>query len=215
MTLAQADFVRFLIGRGVLAFGEFTLKSGRVSPYFFNLGRIDDGEGLAVLGRAYAAAIVGAGPPPDVVFGPAYKGIPLAVTAAVALHRDHGVDVGVAYNRKEAKAHGEGGTLVGAALNGDVLIVDDVMTAGTAVGEAARLVRAAGARVSGILVALDREEMVAPGVSAVQQVSRELAAPVRSIIALQDVISYLDSMPDYADALVPIRSYQQQFCVVS
>lgn len=214
MSLDRAGLVEFLIQRGVLSFGEFTLKSGRVSPYFFNLGRIDDGAGLSELGRAYAAAIVELEMAPDVVFGPAYKGIPLAVTTAVALHRDHRVSVGIAYNRKEAKTHGEGGSLVGAALEGDVLIVDDVMTAGTAVGEAARLVRGAGARVSGVLVALDREEVAAAGVSAVQQVSIELSVPVRSLITLQDVISYLDSIPDYADALARIRSYRQRYCVL-
>lgn len=211
----QATFVGLMIDRAVLAFGDFTLKSGRKSPYFFNLGAIDDGPGLAALGRAYATEMVETGMVPDVIFGPAYKGIPLAVAAALALYRDHGVEVGVTFNRKEAKHHGEGGVLVGAPLAGDVLIVDDVMTAGTAVSAAAALVRGTGARLSGVLIALDRQERMQDGTSAVHKVSEVLAAPVHSIVTLQDVISYLDLIPAYADALVEIRSYQQQHCVVS
>lgn len=210
-----AAFVEFMIDRKVLVFGDFTLKSGRRSPYFFNLGAIDDGPGLAALGGAYAAAMIEADMVPDVIFGPAYKGIPLAVAAAIALHRDHGIDVGVTFNRKEAKRHGEGGHLVGAPLAGDVLILDDVMTAGTAVREVAELVRESGARLSGVLIALDRQECMADGTSAVRNVSELLAAPVRSIVTLKDVISYLDLIPGYADALVEIRSYQQQYCGVA
>lgn len=208
------SFVGFLIERGVLDFGEFTLKSGRKSPYFFNLGRIDDGRGLAVLGAAYAAALVERGDVPDVLFGPAYKGIPLAVATGVALHQQHGIDVGVAYNRKEAKDHGEGGVLVGAPLAGRVTIVDDVMTAGTAVAESAELVRRAGARLHSTLVALDRQEIVADGISAVQQMASRLDAPVHAIATLLDVISYLDSTSRYTDALASIRSYQLKYCVM-
>ena len=210
----EANFVALMIDRAVLAFGDFTLKSGRRSPYFFNLGAIDDGPGLAALGSAYAAAMIETGMVPDVIFGPAYKGIPLAVATAIALHRDHGIEVGVAFNRKEAKTHGEGGDLVGAPLAGEVLILDDVMTAGTAVSEAAALVRATGARLSGVLIALDRQERMDDGASAVAKVSEALGAPVRSIVTLQDVISYLDLIPRYVDALVEIRAYQQQHCVV-
>ncbi len=215
MGLDRAGFVGLMIERGVLAFGDFTLKSGRASPYFFNLGQINDGPGLAALGRAYAAALVENDAVPDVVFGPAYKGIPLATTAAIALHAEHGREVGVAYNRKEAKAHGEGGMLVGAPLDGEVLIIDDVMSAGTAVAEAAGLIRGAGAHLSGVLVALDRREATNDGRSAVQQMETRLEVPVRSIVTLEDVILYLDSNLKYTDALDEIRSYQQQFCVMS
>ena len=211
----KAAFVELMIERAVLVFGDFTLKSGRESPYFFNLGAIDDGPGLAALGSAYATAMIETGMVPDVIFGPAYKGIPLAVAAAISLYRDHGIEVGVTFNRKEAKDHGEGGVLVGAPLAGDVLIVDDVMTAGTAVSEAAVMVRATGARLSGVLIALDRQERMEDGRSAVLKVAGALAVPVRSIVTLRDVISYLDLMPGYADALVQIRSYQQQYCVKS
>lgn len=207
-------FVEEMIGRGVLRFGDFTLKSGRRSPYFFNLGAIDDGAGLAMLGSAYAQAIVSARMPvPDVVFGPAYKGIPIAVATAVALQRDHQRDVGVAYNRKEAKTHGEGGVLVGHEITGRVLIVDDVMTAGTAVTEAADIVRNAGGELMGVLVALDRQESVAPGVTAVTRMAASLNAPVFAIATLADVIAYLDSHGGYADSLVRIRGYQRDYCV--
>jgi len=207
-------FVGEMIERGVLRFGEFTLKSGRKSPYFFNLGSIDDGVGLAMLGSAYATAIVSLGHEmPDVLFGPAYKGIPIAVAAAVALHRDHGLSVGVAFNRKEAKSHGEGGSLIGRALEGRVLIVDDVMTAGTAVTEAASLVRSGGGNLVGVLVALDRQEIVAPGQTAVARMTQELGAPVYAISTLSDVIAYLDSRGGYADSLAQIRTYQREYCV--
>lgn len=207
-------FVGQMIERGVLRFGDFTLKSGRKSPYFFNLGSIDDGAGLAMLGAAYATAIVASGRIlPDVLFGPAYKGIPIAVATAVALHRDHGRSVGVAFNRKEAKTHGEGGSLVGHSLRGRILIVDDVMTAGTAVTEAATLVREADCQLIGVLVALDRQEIVAPGQTAVAQMTQELGAPVFAISTLADVIAYLDSRGGYADSLVQIRAYQREYCV--
>lgn len=203
-----------MIERGVLRFGDFTLKSGRKSPYFFNLGSIDDGAGLAMLGSAYANAIVAWGQPlPDVIFGPAYKGIPIAVATATALYRDHGRSVGVTFNRKEAKAHGEGGLLVGHPVRGRVLIVDDVMTAGTAVTEAAELVRQAGGELTGVLVALDRQEAVAPGRTAVDRMAEMLSAPVFAIATLADVIAYLDSRGGYADSLAQIRAYQRDYCV--
>jgi orotate phosphoribosyltransferase len=167
-----------------------------------------------MLGGAYAQAIVASGrPPPDVIFGPAYKGIPIATATAIALHRDHGISVGVAYNRKEAKTHGEGGTMVGHPLRGRVLIVDDVMTAGTAVTEAADLVAASQGELVGVLVALDRQELVAPGRTAVMQMAQSLGAPVFSIATLADVIAYLDSRGGYADSLVRIRAYQREYCV--
>jgi orotate phosphoribosyltransferase len=195
-------FVELMIESGVLAFGDFTLKSGRASPYFFNLGRIAAGSGLTELGVAYAATLVARGELPDVLFGPAYKGIPLAVTAALALHRDHAVDVGVAFNRKEAKDHGEGGVLVGAPLDGRVTIVDD------------DLVRRAGRRLHSVVVALDRQEQIEPGVTAVQRLASSLGVPVYAIATLQDVISYLDSTSNYADALANIRAYQRSYCVM-
>ena len=208
------EFVREMVERGVLRFGDFTLKSGRKSPYFFNLGSIDDGAGLAVLGGAYAHRLMTSGRPlPDVIFGPAYKGIPIAVATAVALHRDHGKSVGVAFNRKEAKTHGEGGTLVGHPLEGRIVIVDDVMTAGTAVTEAARLVRQANGDLAEVLVALDRQETVAPGQTAVLQMAAQLGVPVVAIATLADVISYLDSRGGYADSLAHIRAHQREYCV--
>ena len=214
MTAMRDRFVAEMIERGVLKFGDFTLKSGRKSPYFFNLGSIDDGAGLSLLGSAYAQAIVDSHLPlPDVVFGPAYKGIPIAVATATALHTEHGRDVGVAYNRKEAKTHGEGGLLVGRAIRGRVLIVDDVMTAGTAVTEAVDIVRAAGGELSGVLVALDRQEAIAPGVTAVTRMAAELGAPVSAIATLADVIAYLDRHGGYADSFDRIRGYQRAFCV--
>jgi orotate phosphoribosyltransferase len=211
----RAAFVELMIRHGVLTFGDFTLKSGRRSPYFFNLGTIADGEGLASLGRAYAEAIVEYGLLPDVLFGPAYKGIPIAVATAVALSDRHGRRVGVAFNRKEAKSHGEGGTLVGHALAGGVLVVDDVMTAGTAVTEAVELVKAAsGATLAGVLVAMDRKERMEGGQTAVEQMSARLRVPVRSIVALEDVIEFLDTTGGHADSLGRIRNYQQQYCVM-
>ena len=214
MTAMRDRFVAEMIERGVLKFGDFTLKSGRKSPYFFNLGSIDDGAGLSLLGSAYAQAIVDSHLPlPDVVFGPAYKGIPIAVATATALHTEHGRDVGVAYNRKEAKTHGEGGVLVGRAVRGRVLIVDDVMTAGTAVTEAVDIVRSAGGELSGVLVALDRQEAIAPGVTAVTRMAAELGAPVFAIATLADVIAYLDRHGGYADSFDRIRGYQRAFCV--
>ena len=159
-------------------------------------------------------ALMASGQPlPDVIFGPAYKGIPIAVATAVALQRDHGKSVGVAFNRKEAKTHGEGGSLVGHPLRGRIMIVDDVMTAGTAVTEAAALVRQANGDLAGVLVALDRQEIVASGRTAVQQMAAELGAPVAAIATLADVISYLDSHGGYADSLVLIRAHQREYCI--
>ncbi len=199
----------------MLQFGEFTLKSGRKSPYFFNLGMIADGAGLAMLGDAYADAIVASGGPlPDVIFGPAYKGIPIAVATAIALQREHECCVGVSFNRKEAKTHGEGGHLIGHELKGRVLVVDDVMTAGTAVKEAAGLVRQSEGELAGVLVALDRQEAVAPGRTAVTQMAESLGAPVFSIATLADVIAYLDSHEGYADSLARMRTYQRDNCVL-
>ncbi len=209
----SAAFIAKMIEYGVLRFGDFTLKSGRRSPYFFNLGSISDGAGLAALGGAYADALVGAGLAFDVLFGPAYKGIPIAVATAVALQQVHHRNVGVTFNRKEAKQHGEGGALIGQPLRGKVVIVDDVMTAGTAVSEAVQTVAGAGAELAGILVALDRQEAVAPGETAVMRMAAAVGAPVRSIATLDDVIAFLDTRSDYADSLADIRAYQRDHCV--
>ena len=206
---AQA-FVGEMIARNVLAFGDYVLKSGRRSPYFFNLGLIADGEGLGVLGSAYAAEALKLPDVPDVFFGPAYKGIPIATATAVAMQRDHGRNTGAAFNRKEVKAHGEGGVLVGAPMAGrKVAIVDDVVTDGTAKREAVESVTAAGGEVTGVVLALDRQEPVAGGQgTAVQVLERDFGIPVRCVANLDDVISYLNSqvgLREQADRLVRYR----------
>jgi orotate phosphoribosyltransferase len=208
-----AEFIAQMIEHGVLRFGDFTLKSGRRSPYFFNLGSIDDGAGLAMLGRAYASRLMASELAPDVIFGPAYKGIPIAVATAVALRQEYARNVGVCFNRKEAKLHGEGGSLIGHPLEGRIVIVDDVMTAGTAVTEAARLVVEAGGNLVGVLVALDRQEALAPYETAVTRMAAELGVPVLTIATLRDVIAFLDTRPDSADSLSRIRAYQREHCV--
>ncbi len=207
-------FIELMIAHEVLRFGDFTLKSGRRSPYFFNLGAIDDGAGISALGDAYADALVAADRVPEVVFGPAYKGIPIAVATAMALQRRHGLNVGVAFNRKEAKDHGEGGQLVGHPLSGRIVMVDDVMTAGTAAREAAALIASGGASLDAVLVALDRQELLESGRTAVGEVARLLRKPVISIITLTDVVAYLEQLPDYQDELTAIISYQRSHCLV-
>jgi orotate phosphoribosyltransferase len=208
------DFVALMVEHGVLTFGQFTLKSGRESPYFFNLGAVDDGRGLAALGKAYAEAMLRDDLVPDVIFGPAYKGIPIAVAAAIALERDTGRNVAVAFDRKEAKGHGEGGTLIGRALeNQRVLIVDDVITDGKAKKEAAAMIRANGGRLIGVLVALDRRERLDSGRTAVEQTALDLAVSVKSIASLSDVIAYLDRHSGHTDALGRIRAYQATHCL--
>ncbi|WP_416138555.1 orotate phosphoribosyltransferase [Halomonas sp. HK25] len=214
----QREFIEFAIEQGVLRFGEFTLKSGRVSPYFFNAGLFRTGGALARLGRFYARAIVDRAPAFDVLFGPAYKGIPLAATAAVALADHHGRDLPYAFNRKEAKAHGEGGNIVGAALSGDILIIDDVITAGTAIREVMALIEAADARAAGVVIALDRQErgsadVEGKGQSAIQEVEARYAMPVVSIVTLDMVLTYLeehagDALHGHAAA---IRDYRMRY----
>ncbi len=212
-----------LIEKQVLKFGEFTLKSGRLSPYFFNLGAIDTGSAIATLGRAYAGRIIELNLAVDVLFGPAYKGIPIAVAAAQAM-ATKGADVGWAFNRKQLKDHGEGGRFVGAPLRGRILLVDDVLTAGTAVREAATLIALAGAELAGVVIALDRQERVAHSDrhsagegTAVTQLQAELGVPVVSILTLQDVIEYLDleSDDDKHQPMVveEIKRYQDVYCV--
>ncbi|MDH0649309.1 orotate phosphoribosyltransferase [Pseudomonas sp. GD03858] len=207
----QRDFIRFAIDRGVLRFGEFTLKSGRTSPYFFNAGLFNTGSALAQLGRCYAAAIVDSKIPFDVLFGPAYKGIPLAAATAVALAEQHQLDVPWCFNRKEAKDHGEGGSLVGAPLAGDVLIIDDVITAGTAIREVMQIISAQQAKAAGVLIALNREERGNGELSAIQEVERDFAIPVVSIVSLTQVLEFLADDPQLKQHLPAVEAYRAQY----
>jgi len=208
----QRDFIRFAIDRGVLRFGEFTLKSGRTSPYFFNAGLFNTGSALAELGRCYAAAIVDSKIPFDVLFGPAYKGIPLAATTAVALADQHQLDVPWCFNRKEAKDHGEGGSLVGAPLAGDVLIIDDVITAGTAIREVMQIIASQdGAKAAGVLIALNREERGNGELSAIQEVERDFGIPVVSIVSLTQVLEFLADDPQLKQHLPAVEAYRAQY----
>lgn len=208
----SSSFIDLCLELGVLRFGEFKLKSGRLSPYFFNAGLFNSGRALAELGRAYARAIQGAGLQFDVLFGPAYKGIPLVATTAVALADHHGHSVPWAFNRKEAKDHGEGGNIVGAPLRGRVLIVDDVITAGTAIREAVDIIRGAGAEPVGVVLALDRQERGRGELSAVQEVEQTLHLPVTSILRLTDLIEYLRQGGDAAQ-LAAIERYRGEYGV--
>jgi orotate phosphoribosyltransferase len=207
--------LRLLIEQQVLQFGNFVLKSGRTSPYFFNLGAISTGAAIATLGEAYAARIRSLDVAYDTVFGPAYKGIPIAVATSEALARA-GQDTGWSFNRKEAKGHGEGGRFVGAPVTGRVLLVDDVLTAGTAVREAVGLIRAVGGILVGVVIALDRQERVDGGATAVRALADDLKVPVVSILSLQDVIEYLDldrgSVKHPAALLSAMKAYQREFC---
>ncbi len=211
MQAYQREFIRFAIERGVLRFGEFTLKSGRTSPYFFNAGLFNTGSALAQLGRFYAAAVVDSGIDFDVLFGPAYKGIPLAAATAVALAEHHGRDLPWCFNRKEAKDHGEGGTLVGAPLNGRVLIVDDVITAGTAIREVMQIIEAQGARAAGVLIALNRQERGQGELSAIQEVERDYAMPVVSIVSLEQVLDFLAADAELRQHLPAVEAYRDQY----
>ncbi|WP_435038453.1 orotate phosphoribosyltransferase [Pseudomonas neuropathica] len=214
MQAYQRDFIRFAIDRGVLRFGEFTLKSGRTSPYFFNAGLFNSGSALAQLGRFYAAAIAESGIPFDVLFGPAYKGIPLAATTAVALAEHHDRDLPWCFNRKEAKAHGEGGSLVGAPLTGDVLIIDDVITAGTAIREVMQIIASQdGAKAAGVLIALNRQERGNGELSAIQEVERDFGIPVISIVSLNQVLEFLADDPQLKLHLPAVEAYRAQFGV--
>ncbi len=211
MQTHQREFLKLALDCGVLRFGEFTLKSGRVSPYFFNAGNFNSGAALAALGRHYAQTIVAAGIDFDLIFGPAYKGIPLAALTAAALAEHHGVDKAYAYNRKEAKAHGEGGATVGAALQGRVLIIDDVITAGTAIREAVDIIRGAGAEIAGVIIALDRSEKGRGERSAVQEVEQSLGVKVASIVRLDDLIAYIGETATCAEHLDAVRIYRQRY----
>lgn len=209
----QRAFLDLALARKVLRFGEFTLKSGRISPYFFNMGAIDSGAALGAVGSAYAAAAVASQLPFDMLFGPAYKGIPLAATCAIALAREHARDLPWAYNRKQAKDHGEGGTLVGAKLAGQVLIVDDVITAGTAVRESLALIRSAGAQPAGVLIALDRQERGAGALSAVQELQAEHGVPVITIVTLDDLLHYVGEHAALTAEQPRMEAYRAQYGV--
>jgi orotate phosphoribosyltransferase len=209
-TYRSADFVAFCLQLGVLRFGRFTLKSGRQSPYFFNAGLFNHGAAIARLGRFYAQAIVNSGIDFDMLFGPAYKGIPLATSAAIALADEHGLDKPWAFNRKEAKEHGEGGHIVGAPLTGRVLIVDDVITAGTAIRESVEIIRAAGATPAGIVLALDRQEKGSTELSAVQEITAQFGLPVASIVSLDDLIAHLNAHQTDAEILRAVQRYREQ-----
>ncbi len=207
------EFLAFAVERGVLRFGEFTLKSGRVSPYFFNTGGFRTGGDLARLGRYFTRALEASAPPYDMLFGPAYKGIPLVAAVAIALALDYGREVPYAFNRKEAKGHGEGGGTVGAPLAGRVLIVDDVISAGTSVHESVEIIRAAGATPAGLAIALDRQERGRGERSAVEEVEARYGLPVVCIARLDDLIEFLETQGGQPETLEAIRAYRDRYGV--
>ncbi|MFV2059196.1 MAG: orotate phosphoribosyltransferase [Gammaproteobacteria bacterium] len=209
----KKKFIEFALSYDVLRFGEFTLKSGRVSPYFFNTGLFNTGEALYKLGIYYAEAIVESGIKFDVIFGPAYKGIPLACSCAAALHDKHGKNVFYSFNRKEAKTHGEGGSIVGAALEGKILIIDDVISAGTAVRESIAIIENENATVAGVAISMDRQERGQNKLSAIQEVEQSYNIPVINIISLTDLIAYLDSHGKNKQQLKAIEAYREQYGV--
>lgn len=211
MQAYQREFIAFAIERGALRFGDFTLKSGRRSPYFFNTGVFDSGRALARLGDYYAATLAARAPAFDMLFGPAYKGIPLGAAAAVALAERHARDVPFCFNRKEAKDHGEGGLTMGAALRGRVMIVDDVISAGTSVNESVRLIREAGATPCGVVISLDREERGEGLHSAAQEVEARHGIPVLSIVGLGDVLDYLREVGDRGAEIEAIAAYRARY----
>jgi len=214
MQTYQKEFIEFAIQQGVLRFGEFTLKSGRVSPYFFNAGLFNSGSALARLGRFYAAALEDSGIEYDVVFGPAYKGIPLSAALTIALSDQYQKDLPYVFNRKEAKTHGEGGNLVGAPLEGRVLIVDDVITAGTAIREVMAMIEAApGANPAAALIALDRQERGQGELSAIQEVERDFGIRVASIVSLNQVLDYVSGDPELAQYADAISAYRDKYGV--
>lgn len=207
----QREFIEFALAKQVLRFGEFTLKSGRVSPYFFNAGLFNTGGDLARLGRFYASALADSGIDFDLLFGPAYKGIPIATTTAVALADHHNRDVPYCFNRKEAKTHGEGGSLVGSALEGKIMLVDDVITAGTAIRESMEIIKAHGAELSGVLIALDRQEKGQGELSAIQEVERDFNTAVIAIVSLGDVVNYLADKPEMEAHLENVNAYREKY----
>lgn len=213
MRAHQREFLDLALAKNALRFGEFTLKSGRISPYFFNAGLFDSGAALDTLGRAYAQALIAAGIGFDMLFGPAYKGIALATAAAVALAREHARDVPLAFNRKEAKDHGEGGSLIGAPLSGRVLIVDDVISAGTATRESVALIRANGATPAGVLVALDRQERGQGSQSAAQEIASQFGIPVIAIARLEELLLLAAERPELATHHARLQAYRAEYGV--
>ncbi|WP_165312565.1 orotate phosphoribosyltransferase [Vibrio ziniensis] len=211
MKAYQREFIEFALEKQVLKFGEFTLKSGRKSPYFFNAGLFNTGRDLARLGRFYAAALVDSGIDYDVLFGPAYKGIPIATTTAVALADHHDVDTPYCFNRKEAKDHGEGGNLVGSPLVGRIMLVDDVITAGTAIRESMEIIKANGADLAGVLVAIDRQEKGKGELSAIQEVERDFGCAVVSIVSLTDLVTYLEEKGTNNEHLDAVKAYRAEY----
>ncbi len=207
----QLEFIEFAIEYNVLCFGEFTLKSGRLSPYFFNSGLFNDGKSLGRLGRFYASAIQASNIEYDMLFGPAYKGIPLASTVAMALADDHNINRPYCFNRKEAKDHGEGGTTFGAPLKGKILIIDDVISAGTSVNLSVEIIKQASATTAGVAIALDRQERGEGELSAVQEVEQRHQIKVISIITLENMIEYLEKIPAMAENLDKIRQYRESY----
>ena len=209
----KRDFIEFALSRNVLKFGEFTLKSGRKSPYFFNAGLFNTGADLARLGEFYAAAIQVSAVDFDVVFGPAYKGIPIGTSVSVALFNRYGIDKPVCFNRKEIKDHGEGGNLIGSPLQGKVLLVDDVITAGTAIRESMELISANEAELAAVLIALNRKERGKGELSAIQEVERDYQCQVLSIIDLDDLMQFIEQDPRYSSHLPEMRAYRAEFGV--
>lgn len=209
----QREFIQLALSNQVLRFGSFTLKSGRQSPYFFNAGLFNTGKAIAKLGQYYAQAIVDSGIEFDVLFGPAYKGIPLATACSIALSEQHGINTPYAFNRKEAKAHGEGGNIVGAPLEGRILIIDDVMTAGTAIRESMEIIKAVGAEAAGVIIALDRQEKGQGELSAVQEVEQQNHIPVLNIITLDNLIAYLQHENSHQENLDAMLAYREQYGV--
>jgi orotate phosphoribosyltransferase len=211
MKAYQREFIEFALEKEVLKFGEFTLKSGRKSPYFFNAGLFNTGRDLARLGRFYAAALADSGIEFDVLFGPAYKGIPIATTTAVALADHHDIDTPYCFNRKEAKDHGEGGSLVGSALEGRIMLVDDVITAGTAIRESMEIIKSNGADLAGVLVAIDRQEKGKGELSAIQEVERDFGCAVISIVSLGDLVTYLEEKGNATEHLEAVKAYRAEY----
>ncbi|MCK9140368.1 Orotate phosphoribosyltransferase [Haemophilus influenzae] len=209
----KRDFIEFALSRNVLKFGEFTLKSGRRSPYFFNAGLFNTGADLARLGEFYAAAIQASAVNFDVVFGPAYKGIPIGTSVSVALFNRYGIDKPVCFNRKEVKEHGEGGNLIGSPLQGKILLVDDVITAGTAIRESMELISANQAELAAVLIALNRKERGKGELSAIQEVERDYQCQVLSIIDLDDLMQFIEQDPRYSSHLPEMRAYRAEFGV--
>lgn len=209
----KRDFIEFALSRNVLKFGEFTLKSGRKSPYFFNAGLFNTGADLARLGEFYAVAIQASAVDFDVVFGPAYKGIPIGTSVSVALFNRYGIDKPVCFNRKEVKDHGEGGNLIGSPLQGKILLVDDVITAGTAIRESMELISANQAELAAVLIALNRKERGKGELSAIQEVERDYQCQVLSIIDLDDLMQFIEQDPRYSSYLPEMRAYRAEFGV--